>query len=178
MGDMIVSSKVYQGVMLTSSLLSSDNTQSFLVGKTPGKGISDRCVPFRESVLSQLRRVQRRPLPAFAIGISNAYSWNNHFLKWHILEWHILLSFGLHSLSWPHGKWSTRIFKWKYLCHLTTFWFFQSTWSGSSFLDSRQKWSSWKQWYVLTVLVMPSVLTCLWLSASTRGLVFTRAQEQ
>lgn len=81
MWDMIVSSEVYQGVMLTSSLLSSDNTQSFQVGKTPGEGISDRCVPFRGSVLRQLRRVQRKPLPAFVIGISNAYSWNNHFLN-------------------------------------------------------------------------------------------------
>lgn len=71
-------------MILTSSLLSSDNTQSFLVDETAGEGISDRCVPSGGSVLRQLRGVQRRPLPAFAI-VQMPTAEKNHFLKWHIL---------------------------------------------------------------------------------------------
>lgn len=51
----------------TSTILSCDMSQSFLVSETARKEIYDHRVPFGGLALRQMRRVQRKPLPAFAV---------------------------------------------------------------------------------------------------------------
>lgn len=66
MGGIIVCDRVYLGVVF-SSLLSCDESASFLVDETPGEGIYDNWVSFGGSVFRQIREVQRKPLPVLAV---------------------------------------------------------------------------------------------------------------
>lgn len=53
-------------MLLTSSSLSCDKTQSFLVDETFGEGISDTYIPFGRPVFWWIKGIQRKPLPAFS----------------------------------------------------------------------------------------------------------------
>ena len=64
MGGMIVCDKVCLDVVWTFSVLLS---QFSLVDETPGEGIYDNWVPSGGSAFRQIRGVQRKPLPAFAV---------------------------------------------------------------------------------------------------------------
>lgn len=59
--------KFFRSVVLTFSLLSCNKSHSSLIDEITREGIYDNCVPFRGSVLRQLRGVQRKLLPAFTV---------------------------------------------------------------------------------------------------------------
>lgn len=65
--------KVCPCVVSTSSLLSCDKSPSSLVDETPRKGVDDNLTPLGGSVFRQIRSIQRKPLPAFAL-FSSTYS--------------------------------------------------------------------------------------------------------
>lgn len=67
MWDMIVCGKVCFSVVLTSNLLSCNRSQSSLPNEAPGEEIYDKWVPFGRAVFRHTWRVQRKPLPAFAV---------------------------------------------------------------------------------------------------------------
>ena len=84
MKDMRICNNVCLGVVLTSSLLSCNDSQSSLWGEE----IHDDWVPFRGSVFRQIRGVQRKPLRASAVFLVPTAQ--NNMLKWHILGSHVL----------------------------------------------------------------------------------------
>lgn len=59
--------EVCQGVVWTSSLCSCDKSSSLLVDETSQEEIGDKRVPFGGHLCGQIKRVQRKPLPAFAV---------------------------------------------------------------------------------------------------------------
>ena len=87
MRGMIVCDKVSLSVVSTSRC----SCQSSLVDETAQFMIYDNGVSFGESVFRQIRRVQRRPHPAFAI--FQVPTAQNEVAKWQILRWRILLLF-------------------------------------------------------------------------------------
>ena len=77
---MIVCYRVCLGVALMSSLCSCDKSQSSLGDETPREEIYDSWVPFRGSVFRQVRGVERKPLPAFAV-FQVPIAQNNQYAK-------------------------------------------------------------------------------------------------
>lgn len=69
---------------------------SVMVSKPPREGICDNQLPFGGSVFKQIRGVQRKPVPTFAI-FQLPSAQNNQCNKHHILVWHELNFFSTNS---------------------------------------------------------------------------------
>lgn len=90
------------------SHLSSDKSLSFLADETPGEGICDCWFPFGGYVFRQIRALQRKPLPEFAVELLVLPVQNNQYTKvayfgvacpkllHHVLGLYILLPFTDH----------------------------------------------------------------------------------
>lgn len=78
---------------MTTSLLSCDNSQAFLVDETPGEGIYDHWVSFGGAVFGQIRGDQREPLLAYTVFRCLQFKIIN-VQKRHFLGWHVLSSYG------------------------------------------------------------------------------------
>ena len=63
------------------SHLSSDKSLSFLADETPGEGICDCWFPFGGYVFRQIRALQRKPLPEFAVELLVLPVQNNQYTK-------------------------------------------------------------------------------------------------
>ena len=80
MGGVTVCDRVCLSVVSTSSLLSCDKNQSSLVDETPGEGIYNNRVPFGGSVFRQIKGIQRKPVPTFAV-FQMPLAQNNQYTK-------------------------------------------------------------------------------------------------
>lgn len=85
-------------VLSMSSLLSCDKGQFFLVDETSREGIYENWVLFGGPVIRQIRWVQKKLFPAFAVFQVPQLKIVNK-LKWYVLVKHVLNSYS-HILGW------------------------------------------------------------------------------